>query len=108
MSFIKIEIGDSKREFENTYDIDESWINQQIIRRKKDRISICVKVYIKNETVDVLLKTPACRSGGGSGREPKPQERKIIDLWNERGLNKENFAGGNLISFFKQLRKIIG
>ena len=108
MSLIKIEIGDSKRVFESIYDIDESWINQQITRRKKDRIKICVRVHIKNERIDVLLTTPACGKGRGGRRVPTSEEKKIFELWNERGLNKDGFTGGNLISFFKQLRKIIG
>lgn len=108
MSLLKIEIGGSKREFETTYDIDESWINQQIIRRKEDRIKICIRVYIKNESLDMVLKTPACGVNRGSSREPNPQEKDIFDLWKKRGLKEVNFTGGNLIAFLKQLRKIIG
>jgi len=108
VSLIKIEIGESKREFESAYDVDESWINQQIVRRKKDRISICVKVYIKNEKLNVLLRTPACEKIRGGKKASTSLVEKIFELWNERGLNKDDFTGGNLISFFKQLKKIIG
>ena len=108
MSLIKICIGNNERQFDDIYNIDESWINQQINKRKEDKEKICIRVYIKNEFIDILLTTPACGGGGGSGRGPNPQEREISNLWNIRGLNEEKFSGGNLISFFKQLRKIIG
>lgn len=108
MSLIKIHIGNNERQFDDVYSIDESWINQQINKRKEDKEKICVWVHIKNEFIDILLTTPACRGGRGSGRAPKPREREIINLWNIRGLNEEKFSGGNLIAFFKQLRKMIG
>jgi len=108
MSLIKIRIGNNERQFDDVYNIDESWINQQINKRKEDKEKICIRVYIKNEFIDILLTTPACGGGGGSGRGPNPQEIEILNLWKIRGLNEEKFSGGNLISFFKQLRKIIG
>ncbi|HZK11845.1 MAG TPA: hypothetical protein VFD10_05790 [Atribacterota bacterium] len=108
MSLIKIRIGNNERQFDDVYNVDESWINQQINKHREDKEKVCVRVYIKNEFIDILLTTPACGGGGGSGRGPNPQEREILNLWNIRGLNEEKFSGGNLISFFKQLRKIIG
>jgi len=107
MSLIRIYIGNNERQFDDVYSIDESWINQQINKRKEDKEKVCVRVYIKNELIDILLTTPACGGGRGSGRAPNPQEREIFNLWNIRGLNEEKFSGGNLIAFFKQLRKII-
>ena len=108
MSLIKIYIGNNERQFDDVYNVDESWINQQINKRKEDKEKVCVRVYIKNELIDILLTTPACGGSRGSGRGPNPQEREIFNLWNMRRLNEEKFSGGNLISFFKQLRKIIG
>ena len=108
MSLIRIYIGNNERQFDDVYSIDESWINQQINKRKEDKEKVCVRVYIKNEFIDILLTTPACGGSGGSGRAPNPREREISTLWGIRRLNEENFSSGNLIAFFKQLRKIIG
>jgi len=108
MSLIKIHIGNNERQFDDVYSIDESWVNQQINKHKEDKEKICVRVHIKNEFIDILLTTPACRGSRGSGRAPKPREREIFNLWDMRRLNEENFSSGNLIAFFKQLRKIIG
>ncbi len=107
MSLIKILIGNNERQFDDVYNVDESWINQQINKRKEDKEKVCVRVYIKNELIDVLLTTPACGRVGGSGRRPNSRETEIINLWKIRGLNEEKISGGKLISFLKQLRKII-
>jgi hypothetical protein len=109
MSLIRIYIGNNERQFDDVYSIDESWINQQINKRKVDKEKICVRVYIKNEFIDVILTTPACgKKEGGSRRRPNFRETEIFTLWGIRRLNEENFSSGNLIAFFKQLRKIIG
>ncbi len=63
MSLIKILIGNNERQFDDIYNVDESWINQQINKRKEDKEKVCVRVYIKNEFIDILLTTPACEGG---------------------------------------------
>ena len=106
-SMIRITIGSNERQFSSIRDIDESWIAQQVNRRQSDGQTVCVQVFIKQNSVDILLSTPACSKGGGTGRPPKPQEQTIFNLWDERGLNQTNFTGGNVIAFFKQLRKLL-
>jgi len=104
---IQIIIGSSKRQFNSVRDIDESWIAQQVNRRQSDGQDVCVQVFIKKDSIDIRLSTPACSKGGG-GRRPRPQEEAIFDLWKERVLNQIDFSGGNVIAFFKQLRKLLG
>jgi hypothetical protein len=38
---------------------------------------------------------------------PNERERRIFDLWNERGLNQQDFMGGAVIAFFHQLRRLL-
>lgn len=104
---IQIQIGSSERQFSSIRDLDESWINQQINRRKADGQAVCVQVSIEQTSVNIRLSTPACSKSGGGGRPPNPQEKAIFDLWDERGLNQANFSGGNVVAFFKQLRKLL-
>ena len=99
---ITIKIGSDERALN---DLDESWINQQINRRKRDGIVICVQVIVKTGDIDMMLSTPSCPRG--VGRKPYPKEKEIFDLWDKRGLNKSDFTGGNLIAFLKQLGKIL-
>lgn len=100
---ISIKIGTEERKLE---DADESWINQQINRRRAAGESVCVRVRIKEHDLDLILQTPTCSSGGGGGRRANAREREVFDLWNKLGLNQVNFAGGNLIAFLKQLMQV--
>lgn len=97
---IKVQIGESELELSNT---SESWINQQINRRRADGLSVCVRVKIQNSRLNMTLSTPTCPAGYSGGRAPNRYETEIFDLWEKRGLNKDNFTGGNLIAFLKQL-----
>jgi len=101
---IKIRIEDTERDLDS---VDESWINQQINRRQADGLSVCVRITIMEGDLDMILSTPTCRSSGGGNRSPRPHEKTVLDLWNQRGLNESDFSGGNLIAFLKQLRHIV-
>ena len=101
---IKIRIGEAEREFE---DVEEGWINQQVNRRQADGLEVCVEVFIEKKDIDLILSTPACGPRYGSSRSPNSTETRIIDLWNERGLNQKDFTGGNLVAFIKQLKRLL-
>lgn len=99
---INIKICDDERSIEQ---IDAHWINQQINQRRREGQSVCVRVHIQENGVDLLLSTPTCANSGSSvGRPPNYQETEIINLWNLRGLNQIDFSGGNLIAFLEQFR----
>jgi hypothetical protein len=104
---IRIIIGSNERQFSSVNDIDENWIAQQVNRRQSDGQNVCVQVFIKQDSIDMKLSTPACKKDRGGGRQPRPQEEAIFDLWAERRLNQTDFSGGNVIAFLKQLRKLI-
>lgn len=100
---IIVTIGGESRDIN---DANESWINQQINRRRKDGQSVCVVVSVKTSGVDMRLSTPGCSDfAGGGGRAPNENERELFDLWDKRGLNRPDFTGGNLIAFLKQIWK---
>ena len=85
---------------------DESWINQQINRRRADGVTVCVQVRIKDRDVDVVLRTPACGGGTGGTRQPNAREQRVFDLWNNRGLNQTTFTGGNVVAFLHQVQRL--
>lgn len=101
---IKIRIGEAEMELGSA---DESWMNQQINQRRADGLTVCVRVIVKEGDLDMILSTPACGVSGGSVRPPRPHEKIVFDLWNQRGLNDANFTGGNLVAFLKQLKHIL-
>jgi len=101
---IRIRIGEAERELGT---IDESWINQQINRRRADGLSVCVRVFIKEGDLDMVLSTPTCEPIGGGNRPSRPDELSVVNLWKQEKLNEPDFTGGNLIAFLKQLRQIV-
>jgi hypothetical protein len=102
---VKVRIGNDTRDLS---DATESWINQQIARRREDGQNICVQVTIQTVGLNVSLTTPGCGAGGGGGRAPSANEGEVIDLWRSRGMNDSNFTGGNLVAFLKQLQRQLG
>jgi hypothetical protein len=101
---IRVRIGNEERTIEEA---DESWINQQINRRRAAGELVCVTVRVELEGINVVLRTPSCPSTGGGGRPPTPRERDIFELWERRGLNDPAFTGGNLVAFLRQLTQLI-
>jgi hypothetical protein len=101
---IRITIGLAERELKEA---DESWVNQQINLRRKDEQPVTVKVTFNVENLHFTLSTPTFNGGGSGDWHPNPQEKAVIDLWNERGLSKKNFTGGNVVAFLKQLKKLL-
>lgn len=100
---IKIQIGQAEIELD---DVSPNWINQQINLRRTDGITVCVRVIIDEGGLNMLLSTPTCGSSGGIPRPPNQREKAVFDLWEQRGLNKAGFSGGNLVAFLKQLKNI--
>lgn len=83
--------------------ITESWIHEQIKRRQKDVLSICVRIMIKEEAVDMILESSGCPKYSGPARKANPKELKIFNLWDSLHLNKSPINSGSLIAFLKQM-----
>lgn len=98
---ITVRIGSRERDLRSA---SESWINQQINRRREDEQSVCVRVIIREKSINIALSTQSCPGSGGGTRPPNAQEQEIFKLWDKLGLNKEDFHGGNVVAFLKQLR----
>jgi len=97
---IKVRIGDSEKELRV---VDDTWINQQINRRRADNENVCVMVFIREDQLNMTLSTPSCQKGLGN-RPPNKHERQVFELWESMGLNRVQFTGSDLISFLKKLK----
>lgn len=104
MSTVTVRIGDETRNLEAA---GESWINDQLNRRRKDGQNVCVQVNVNSGGAQVVLTTPGCGGGGGGGRQANAHELDIIELWSKLHLNEAGFSGGNLVAFLKQLRRLV-
>jgi hypothetical protein len=99
----KIQIGSVER---NLQDADPNWVNEQINGLRRDGKAVCVRIFFKDEGVDLMMATPGCiSSGGGGGRRLTPKEQSILELWDKLHLSKQEFSAGNVVAFLKQLRK---
>ena len=97
---ISVRIGNEERQCP----VDPNWVNQQIKGRQGDESAPCVRVTIKSSGVEVALASAGCGGGGGGGgRRANPEEQALIDLWIKHHLNGQDFSGGNLVSFLKQV-----
>jgi len=102
---VTVRIGDSEKSLEEA---EPHWITQQINQRREDGItSICVKVIIREGSVEMILSTPGCGGGVGRPGQPSSEEKDIIDLWQKQNLNEYEFTPGNLVAFIQQLKKMI-
>ncbi len=102
---IEIQINGSKKSIDENY---ESWVNQQINNRRKEGKIVCVRVFIKEDHLNLILSSPGCSLMGRPKRSPfTKQENNILELWNKYRLNTNDFPGGNLIAFLKQVRRYL-
>jgi hypothetical protein len=101
---VTIRIGNDSRPLE---DADAQWITQQVNNRLREGLPVCVEVTIRTNGLNVRLATPACGSGGGGGRPPRPDEAEIIQLWSKLKLGSDDFSPGNLVAFTKQLSRLL-
>lgn len=87
-------------------DIDESWIAQQILRRRQNGAPVCIVVKIESNGQSMTLASAGCARGGGNGSWiPSPQQQQIINLWNRHNLGANDIKPGELIAFLKQVCK---
>lgn len=85
-------------------DVEEHWVVQQVKNRQREGRAVCVQVAVRTSTLNLNLSTPACGGGGGATRAPTPAEAEIFRLWEKHKLNTDEFSGGNVVAFLKQLR----
>jgi hypothetical protein len=56
----------------------------------------------------MVLTTPGCDGLGGGPRPPNAQEKEIFALWDRHELNRDDFSGGNVVEFLKQMIRLLG
>lgn len=99
-----LEIGAAQRPVDRA---DEEWINQQIDRRRADGQTVCVKITVDQNGLNLMLSTPSCGARGPGGRRPRAREKEIFDLWAQAGLNDPQFTGADVLMFLKRLNAFV-
>ena len=98
---IRVEIAGETR---SASEADAQWINQQINRRRRDGLAVCVRVTIEDSAIHLTLSTRGCPVGDAT-RRANVEERPIIDLWRKHHLDQDDFTGGDVVAFLKQLNR---
>lgn len=101
---ISVKVGNDEKAVD---DASAGWITQQIERRRRDGISVCVVVSINTSDLHMRLATPGCAGNGGGSRPPNASERVVWDLWQKYGLNQAGFAPGGVVAFLAQVKHLI-
>lgn len=99
-----VTIGGDERSLD---DASAGWITQQIERRRRDGIAVCVVVCVKTTDLNMYLATPECGQHVGGGRPPNANERDILELWQKHGLNDTGFAPGQVVAFLTRLKHLL-
>lgn len=101
---INVKVGNDEKSVD---DASPGWITQQIERRRRDGISVCVVVSVRTADLNMRLATPECAGNASGGRPPNARERVIWDLWQKHGLNEFGFAPGHVVAFLAQARRLL-
>jgi hypothetical protein len=99
---IRVRIGEEERDLGAA---SESWIAEQLGRRRRDGVSVCLKVIVDTGSLNMVLATAGCVSSSAGNRSPNDRERAVFDLWAKRGLDAPHFNAGNVIAFLQQLAR---
>lgn len=100
---ISVKVGNDEKPLD---DASPDWIVQQIERRRRDGITVCVVVSIRTADLNMHLSTPECAGSARGGRPPNSAERRILELWQKHGLNEPGFAPGRVVAFLAQLKRV--
>jgi hypothetical protein len=101
---ISVKVGNDEKPLD---DASTGWITQQIERRRRDGIAVCVVVSIRTADLNMRLSTPECAGSARGGRQPTAGEGAILELWQKHGLNEAGFAPGHVVAFLAQLKHVL-
>jgi hypothetical protein len=86
--------------------LDTGWLRDRIRELRSRKMAVCVKIRINSPPVDILLKTPGCPSAPSQTRRSRPEEDRLFDLWERKGMNREDFEIDQLISFVREIEHV--
>jgi hypothetical protein len=85
--------------------VESTWIRERVRELRSRGMPVCVKIIIAVPPINIVLITSGCiDSEPNSPRPLRPEEKRIFDLWDERGLKEDPFEVDQLEMFIREIR----
>lgn len=97
---IVVQVGEERRDYSSGL---ESWVAEQLHRRRLDGANTCVRVIIQSGSINITLMTPGCASRSGPSRRANHREEQLFDLWRDCGLDDAGFQPSHIVTFLRQI-----
>ena len=97
---IRVQIGDNEREITA---VDSGWVIEQMTRRQDAGESICVRVLVQTNGMNIALSSVDCPRVNLERRQTRQEENNIFDLWDSMNLNTESCTADKLLRFLYQI-----
>ncbi|MBR9988841.1 MAG: hypothetical protein KFH98_03740 [Gemmatimonadetes bacterium] len=104
---IVLTIGETSRRLSDAAGIEENWVAQRMRSTVTPTAVPGVHVRIDSPSVSLNLSAGDGEAGGRIGRPLRPEEAKVVALWEERGLDRPDFRSGQLVAFLHQLYDVL-
>lgn len=104
---IILTIGEASRRLTDPAAIEENWVTHHLRLATIDGGSPGVHVRIASPGIDLNLSAGDAAEGAAIERRLRPQESRVIDLWQQRGLDREDYRSGQLVSFLHQICDVL-
>ena len=102
--YVALRIGAEEREWSS---VTESWIRDQLERRRRDAQSVCVQLIVRGGDINIAFSSPGCGAGGGGVRPLKPAESRILEIWREMHLDTSSFSAGNVYAMLRRVHQAV-
>jgi hypothetical protein len=87
--------------------VDEGWIAQTIQGLRHDGESVCVRVNVKGDGLELAVTAGNCPASRG-GRPPTSRESAVFDVWSRCSVSADvDFSSGQLIRCLKELERVL-
>ncbi|WP_020405126.1 hypothetical protein [Hahella ganghwensis] len=83
-------------------EIKPSWIIDQVKKRQRDEVSICLKIHVNRDNVNIVLACGDCPSGRG-GKVLNEDEKNIVKVWEKLGCSGVPINPGKIIAFINRI-----
>lgn len=104
---IILTMGEVSRRLADPAALEESWVTFHMRPDTVDAGRRGVHVRIDAPSIKLNLSAGEPLGGGALERRMTPAESRVMDLWQERGLDRPDFRSGQLVAFLHQLYDVL-